>query len=128
MPRSSLRSWLLCVGIIVLAVYYRMGTFAIVSNVAVALMGALLLFAYFHAQFGVGALLGLVLVAFGTAFGGIYYFAKLKEGLYQGKALKKASSDATRKSLWPTIDVGIVSIIVGLCVYGLVSGAVGKLD
>jgi hypothetical protein len=117
----------LAVGIIVLAVYYRMGTFAIVSNVAVALTGALLLFAYFHAQFGIGALLGLVLVAFGTAFGGIYYFAKLKEGLYQGKSLKKASSDAIRKSLWPTIDSGIVSIILGLCVYGLISGAIGKL-
>jgi hypothetical protein len=117
----------LAVGIIVLAVYYRMGVFGILSNVAVALMGALLFFAYFHAQFGVGALLGLVLVALVTAFGGIYYFAKVKEGLYQGKSIKKASSDAIRKSLWPTIDGGIVSIVLGLCVYGLISGAVGKL-
>jgi hypothetical protein len=115
------------IGVCLLIAYYRMGTLAIVSNVAVGMMGSLLLFAYFHAQFGVGALAGLLLGALVTAFGGIYYFAKMKEEIYKGRTLKKSHQEAIKKSLWPTIDAGIVSIVIGLCVYGLIPSVLGKL-
>jgi preprotein translocase subunit SecF len=112
---------------IVLIYFYRLGSLAVLSNVAVALVGTLLLVGYFSAQFGIGTLLGLAIVGISTAFGGIYYFAKLKEGVYAGKSLKKAHIDATKKTLWPNIDMGIVNIVVGLCVYGLIPGVVGKM-
>lgn len=116
----------LAVGLLILAFYYHWGALAIASNVAVATLGSLLLFAYFSAQFGVGALVGIFLSALATAFGGIYYFAKVKEELYQGRSPKKAHQEAIKKALWPTLDASIIQIVLGLCVYGLVPSVIGK--
>jgi hypothetical protein len=112
---------------VLLGLYYRLGAVAILSNVAVSVVSTLLLFVYFHAQFGIGALIGLLLVAFATGFGGVYYFAKVKEELYAGRSSKKAHQEAIKKALWPTIDSGIVSIVIGLCVYGLLPDVMGKM-
>jgi len=112
---------------ILLAFYYRLGAVAILSNVAVSVVSTLLLFVYFHAQFGIGALIGLLLVSLVTGFGGVYYFAKVKEDLYAGRSPKKAHQEAIKKALWPTIDSGIISIVVGLCVYGLLPDVMGKM-
>jgi preprotein translocase subunit SecF len=112
---------------ILLGLYYRLGAVAILSNVAVSLVSTLLLFVYFHAQFGIGALIGLLLVAMVTGFGGVYYFAKVKEELYAGRSPKKAHQEAIKKALWPTIDSGIISVVIGLCIYGLLPDVMGKM-
>jgi hypothetical protein len=117
----------LAIAAFALALFYHFGALAILSNVGIAVEGAILLFAYFSAQFGIGAVIGLLLAALVTAFGGIYYFAKMKEELYEGRNPRKAHSEAIKKALWPTLDVGIISIIVGLCVYVWVPSVVGKL-
>lgn len=115
------------VAAVILVLFYGLGALAILSNVAVAVMGALLFCVYFHAQFGVGALVGLVLVGLIAAFGGAYYFAKIKEQLYLGRSLKKAHTEAAKKALWPTIDASLVAIILGLCVYAWVPDVIGKM-
>jgi len=89
-------------------------------------MGSLLLFSYFNAQFGIGALVGCLLVCLLTSFGGMYYFSKFKEQLYQGRSTKKAHQEAAKRSIWPTIDASIIGIIIGLCIYGWVPSVVGK--
>ena len=117
----------LVAGIILIGVFYRMNTLAILANVSFTVIGTLLLFGYFSAQFGIGALVGIVLAVVASAFGGIYFSAKMKEELYKGRTIKKAYSEAIKKTLWPTIDVGLVSIFTGLCVYGLVPGSFSKM-
>jgi len=112
---------------LVSALLYRMGSLAILSNVAIALLGGAGLFAYFHAAFGIGAAVGFLLGALVTAFGSIYYFAKFKEQLYAGRSTKKAHQEAIKKALWPTLDAGIAAILTGLCVYGLIPSVVGAL-
>ena len=112
---------------LVLALFYHWGALSIVSNGVLALEFGILLFAYFGAQFGIGAIVGFMLGVGVTMFGGAYYYAKLKEEMYKGRTLKKAESEAYKKSVWPMLDANIVSLIVGLCVYGLIPGAVGKL-
>ncbi len=112
---------------VILALYYRLGAVAILSNVAVSVLGTMLLMVYFSTQFGIGVLLGLLLVSLVTGFGGVYYFAKVKEELYSGRTPKKAHQEAIKKALGPTIDAGIASIVIGLCVYGLLPDVVGKL-
>lgn len=113
-------------GIGLLIAFYKQGSIAILSNIAIAIMGSLLLFSYFKAQFGVGALIGIILGALVTAFGGMYYFSKLKEQLYQGRSVKKAHQEAIKRAMWPTIDASIVGIIMGLCIYGWIPSVVGK--
>jgi preprotein translocase subunit SecF len=112
---------------VILFAFYRLGALAILANMGFTIMGCLLLFSYFSAQFGLGALLGAIFSCLIAAFGGVYYFAKFREQIYQGRTTKKAHQEAIKRSLWPTIDVSIVSIIIGLCVYGFVPGVVGKL-
>lgn len=112
---------------LVSAAFYRMGALSVVSNVALSIFGSFALFAYFNAAFGIGAAVGFALGALVTAFGSIYYFAKFKEQLYEGRSPKKAHQEAIKKALWPTIDSGVASIIIGLCVYGFVPSTIGAM-
>ena len=110
-----------------LVLFYGLGSLAIISNVALSILASLILFSYFNVQFGVGAIVGLVLVALEAAFGGSYYFSKIKEQLYLGRSLKKAHQEGVKRALWPTIDAGLIGIILGLCVYSFVPDVVGKV-
>lgn len=126
---STMISIIVALGVmtIVLALFYHLGALGIVSNTILSLEFGILIFAYFSAQFGIGALIGFIFGALVTVFGGVYYYNKIKEELYKGRSLKKAESEAGKKALWPTLDVGIVAIVIGLCVYGFIPGAVGKM-
>ena len=118
---------LVALGVLTLvgALFYRIGVLSILSNVLVSVFASFALFGYFHAAFGIGAVVGFVLGALITAFGSIYYFAKFKEQLYAGRSAKKAHQEAIKKSLWPTVDAGVIGIIIGLCVYGFVPSVIG---
>ncbi len=109
------------------ALFYRIGALSVVSNVLIAAFASFSLFAYFHAAFGIGAVVGFALGALLTAFGSIYYFAKFKEQLYEGRSPKKAHQEAIKKALWPTVDIGVLGIIIGLCVYGFVPATIGVM-
>ena len=108
------------IAIVVLALFFRMGALAALSSLCVSLVATMLLIGYFHAQFGIGMVLGLCLVALLSLFGSIYYLAKLKDEIYRGRTLKKAHAEAAKKAFWPTLDAGIISVVAGLCIYFLV--------
>ncbi len=112
--------------IALLVAYYRMGSLAILSSMGFTLMAELLLYSAFGAQFGIGTLFGLLVSMLVSAFGGMYYFSKFKEQLYQGRSTKKAHQEAAKRSLFPTLDLSIVGIIIGVCVYGFVPSVAGK--
>ncbi len=116
----------LAIGMAIIAIFYRLGALAILANTAVAVEGSVLLFGYFGAQFGIGALVGFGLGAMVTAFGSMYYFHKVKQQLYEGRTLKKAHAEGTKKALWPTIDLSVVSIIVGVFLYAFVHSSIGN--
>ncbi len=111
---------------VLLGAYYRMGSLAILSSMAFTLMGELLLYSAFGAQFGIGALFGILISMLVSAFGGMFYFSKFKEQLYQGRSTKKAHQEAAKRSLFPTLDVSIVTIIIGVCIYGFIPSFAGK--
>lgn len=115
------------VAAIVLALFFHVGALGIVCNAVLSVEFGILIFSYFSAQFGIGALVGFILGALVTIFGGVYYYAKTKEELYKGRSLKKAESEAAKKSLWPLLDAAIVAIVAGLCIYGFIPGTVGKM-
>ena len=114
------------VSVAILVAFYRLSSLMAIANAMATVLLSLLLFGYFAAQFGIGAVVGLLLGALLSLFGSTYYLAKLKQGLYSGRSPKKAHYEALKKALWPTLDAGIVSILMGLCVYGFVPGVIGK--
>ncbi|MBQ7994953.1 MAG: hypothetical protein IJ247_01885 [Bacilli bacterium] len=114
--------------LIILSVYfYRLGSLSVISNVSVTMLASFLLFNYFGAQFGAGALVGAIVAGLIAAFGSMYYFGKIKNELYAGRSPKKSHIEATKKSMWPILDVSIISIIAGASIFGFVPGVIGKM-
>lgn len=113
--------------IIVLSCFYKLGSLAIASNAMLSMLFSLLLYGYFAAQFGVGTLAALMITMLMSFFGTAYYFSKFKEQIYEGRNAKKAHQEAIKKAFWPTLDVSIVAILIGICVYSLVPTVVGQM-
>ena len=87
-------------------------------SVALASMAASFgLFILFGAQFNIAAIIGLIAPAVVSLFSSLYYSRVLKNEIYKGRTLKKANQEAAKKALGPTIDAGVVSIIIGVFVY-----------
>ena len=98
-------------------------------HIATAMIGgfsSLAVFVAFGAPFNIAALIGLVTGVMATMFGTLYYSAKLKQEIYKGRTLKKAHAEAVRKSLLPTLDVAVILVLVGVCLYGLAGDVASK--
>ncbi len=94
----------------------------ILSLLGVAVTGgSVLLSAVFMTTFGVefniGAIVGLLITAVMALFGCYVYFKKVKESCYQGKNLKKANSEASKRTLWYQVDIAIVGLVFGITTY-----------
>ena len=68
-------------------------------------------------EFNSLAVVGFVLVAAISLISGIIYNSKLKDEAYKGRSLKKANSEASRKSTLPIVDLHIAGLVIGLLVY-----------
>lgn len=105
--------------VVLLAVFERVLAILHLSVVGISTLSAVAVYGAFGSPFGLPALLGIVTVALISLFGSLYYGAKLREELYKGRTLKKAHAEAVKKSLMPSVDVSVLSILVGVCIYGL---------
>jgi len=112
---------------IILALFDRMLALSIVSITAGTVFLTLASFVAFGSQFNIAAVFGLLVVAMISVFSGVYYAAKLKDELYKGRTLKKANAEAAKKTVWPTIDASVVSIIIGIFVYIFAGDLASKL-
>ena len=76
-------------------------------------------FVAFGAQFNIAALIGLAATVLIALFGALFYSSRLRDELYKGRTLKKAHTEASKRSTWPILDAGIVSAFIGVFVYVL---------
>lgn len=60
---------------------------------------------------------GIVVVVVLSLVSGIIYLNKLKEDSYRGHTLKKANTEASKKSLLPIIDIHVIGLLVGIFTY-----------
>lgn len=112
--------------VVLLAVFERILAVLHLAITAIGTFSAFAVFCAFGAAFNVAALIGVAATSLICLFGSLYYSAKLKEELYKGRTLKKAHSEAVKRALWPTLDMSIISILIGLCVYGLAGDVASK--
>ena len=77
------------------------------------------MFVAFGAQFNIAALIGLGVAALGALFGSLYYTSRVKDEIYKGRTMKKAHTEAAKRSTWPIIDAGAVMILIGVFTYVL---------
>lgn len=112
---------------VLMLAFERSNAWAIIACTFLSTFASFAVFVALGVQFNIAALIGLGVAMLLGAFGGIYYSKTLKDELYKGRTLKKAHSEAAKRSLWPTLDAGIVSIIIGIFVYVLAGDLASKL-
>lgn len=103
--------------VLILALFERIFAFIHVAafvSVGFASFGT---FVAFGAQFNIAALIGLAVAALIGLFGSLFFTSRLKDEIYKGRTLKKASSEAGKRATMPILDAGIISVIAGVCIY-----------
>ncbi len=108
---------------LLLAVFYRLGA---LSSLTASLLTVFLSFVFMvnaGMEYGVIAIAALVAVGIISLVSNIIYLNKLKEDAYRGHTLKKANTEASKKSLLPIIDINLVGVVVGVMCYLLAGTA-----
>ena len=107
---------------LLLVVFYRLGALSAITTSVVTIFLAFLFMIRSGMVYNMLALVAFVLVAIVSLVSSIIYLNKLKEDAYRGHTLKKANTEASKKSLLPIIDINVVGVIVGVMIY-LLGGA-----
>ena len=107
----------LIIASLLLAIFYRLGAISTIVSTIVTVFGAFLFMVLAGMEYNALALVALVTVAALSFASGIIYLNKLKEDAYRGHTLKKANTEASKKSLLPIIDINFIAIVIGLMSY-----------
>ena len=102
-----------------LAYFYKLGATSIITTTLTSAFFAILVMVKTGLEYNVLAVAGIVVIALISMVSGIIYLNKLKEDTYKGHTLKKANTEASKKSLLPIIDVHVVSLVIGVMCYVL---------
>ena len=102
---------------LLLVFFYRLGALSVVTTTITSTFLAFLFMVITGLEYNILAVIAFALVAFLSILSGVIYIAKLKEESYRGRTLKKANSEAARKSTLPIADIHVVSVVIGLLLY-----------
>ena len=102
---------------LLLVVFYRLGALSAATTTILTTFLAFLFMVKAGLEYNTLAVVGLVVVAIVSLLSNIVYLNKLKEDAYRGHTLKKANTEASKKSLLPIIDINVVALVIGLMCY-----------
>ena len=106
----------LCAIVIVsllLVVFYRLGAVSVIVNTLLSVFAGIASIILFSVEINTAGIVGLAILAITSLVSGVIYLTKLKEESYKGRSLKKANTEAAKKSLLPIVDVNVVAIVLG---------------
>ncbi|MCR5308977.1 MAG: hypothetical protein K6E21_02585 [Bacilli bacterium] len=102
---------------LVLIVFYKLGALSIsVTSFASAFLGFLFLM-IFKSEFNLLAVVGLALVALASLASGCIYLNKFKDEAYRGRSVKKANTEASKKSSLVVADIHFALLVLGAFTY-----------
>ena len=102
---------------LLLVFFYKLGAVSIFTSTLATVFFALLMMTRTGLEYNSLGVVAFVAVAVLALVSGIIYMGKLKEDSYRGHTLKKANTEASKKSLLPIIDIHVVAILVGVFTY-----------
>lgn len=102
---------------LLLVYFYRLGASGIAVTSIVSTFIGLLLIVALGAEYNIAGMVGLIALGLISVLSGVIYMNKFKEECYRGRTLKKANSEAAKKSLLPIIDLHAVLVAVGVACY-----------
>ena len=116
---ATLRATIVCVVVLSLlsAVFYRLSALSVATTTIASVFAGVASIILFTAEFNAAGLIALVAVAVASLASNVVYLTKLKDESYRGRSLKKANSEAAKKSLLPILDINVVLIILGVFAY-----------
>ena len=116
---ATLTATIVCIVIIsiLLAIFFRLGSLSIITMTIGSVYAAIGSIIIFTAEFNAAGLVALCLVALASLASGVLYALKVKDEAYRGRSLKKANSEAAKKSLLPILDINVTLIIIGVFAY-----------
>ena len=109
---------------LLLVFFYRLGALSVVTTTVTSTFLSFLFMVIIGLEYNLLAVVALGIVAFLSILSGVIYLTKLKEESYRGRTLKKANSEAARRSTLPIADIHVVSLVVGLLLFLLGGTAV----
>ena len=109
---------------LLLVFFYRLGALSIVTTTITSTFLSFLFMVIIGLEYNLLAVVALGIIAFLSILSGVIYVTKLKEESYRGRTLKKANSEAARRSTLPIADIHVVSVVIGLLLYLLGGAAV----
>ncbi len=104
---------------LLLVFFYKMGAISTLTTALVSVFFAILVMVKSGLEYNVLGVVGLVLVAILSIISGVIYLNKIKEDCYKGHTIKKANTEASKKSLLPICDIHLVALVVGVMCYVL---------
>ena len=116
---ATLRATIVCIVVLSLlsAVFYRLSALSVATTTIASVFAGVASIILFTAEFNAAGLIALVAVAVASLASNVVYLTKLKDEAYRGRSLKKANSEAAKKSLLPILDINVVLIILGVFAY-----------
>ena len=110
---------------LLLIYFYRLGASGIAVTSIVTTFLGLLFVVLLGAEFNVAGMVGLIALGLISVLSGVIYMHKFKEECYRGRTLKKANTEAAKKSLLPIVDLHVVLVAMGVGCY-LLGGVMMK--
>lgn len=102
---------------LLLVFFYKTGAASIIATTMVSAFLIILIMARTGLEYNSLGVVGVVLVTLLSLISGVIYLNKVKEDAYKGHTLKKANTEASKKSLLPIIDIHVVGLIIGIMLY-----------
>ncbi len=110
---------------LLLIYFYRLGASGIAVTSIIATFLGLLFIVLLGAEFNIAGMVGLIALGLISVLSGVIYMQKFKEECYRGRTLKKANTEAAKKSLLPIVDLHVVLVAIGVACY-LLGGVMMK--
>ena len=102
---------------LLLVFFYKLGTVSVLATSLSSAFLSILVMVKTGLEYNALAVVGIVTVAILTIVSCVIYMHKFKEDTYKGHTIKKANTEASKKSLLPIVDIHIVSIVIGVMCY-----------
>lgn len=112
---------------LILVNFYRLFSIGIVATSTLNTFLTFLMFVIFKAPFNLPALIGLIAVALLSLITPIVHHAYFSDEVYKGRNLKKANFEASKKTTLLTVDISVISILLGVILYFVGGNSVSSM-
>lgn len=113
---------------LLLIALYKLGALGGIATTLVSLFGAFSFLILIGVEFNMATIIGIVIVGLASIASVVTYNVKFMEECYRGRSIKKANSEAAKRSLLPIVDINVVIIVIGAFVFLLGGGAMKGLS